>query len=151
MYTAVAKDKRRIEIATGVPGIGNSFVDMDFDKGQVVNVHGFRCEVTLEPEVGDANANGVIGVYVLPGGLVQNSDLPTSLGTFGDEDSAPYLWGIGIWQASNQTPYKWVFAPKTSRNIQAGGRIVVNLRTEGITSGGVRQSTLITCFTSPVV
>jgi len=147
----VAKSKRRVEIATGVPGIGNSFVDIDFDKGQVVNVHGFRVEVDLEPQDADANANGVIGVYVLPGGLIQNSDLPTSLGTFGDEKSAPYLWGIGVWTASNQTPKHWEFTPKTSRNIQAGGRIVVDLRVEGITAGGVRQSTLITCFTTPVM
>jgi len=146
----VAKSKRRIELATGVPGIGNSFIDIDFDKGQVVNVHGFRMENIIEPQDADANANGIIGVYVLPGGLVQNSDLPTTLATFGDEDSAPYLWGIIPWAASNQTPSHVVFAPKTTRNIQAGGRIVVNLRTEGISAGNVRQTTVITCFTTPV-
>jgi len=150
VITGVAKDKRRVEIASGAVGISNSFIDMDFDKGQVVNVHGLRVEVALEPENADANANGVIAVYVLPGGLVQNSDLPTTLGTFGDEKSAPYLWGIHVWAAANQTVHEWLFAPKTSRNIQAGGRVVVDLRVEGISAGLVRQLTLMTCFTSPV-
>jgi len=146
----VAKDKRRTEIASGAVGISNSFIDMNFDKGQVVNVHGLRVEVALEPENADANANGVIAVYVLPGGVVQNSDLPTTLGTFGNEDVAPYLWGIHVWAAANQTTHQWLFAPKTSRNIQAGGRVVVDLRVEGISAGLVRQLTLMTCFTSPV-
>ena len=147
----MAKSKRRIEVATGTPGIGNSFVDIAFDKGQVVNVHGFRLEQIIEPQDADANANGITGVYVLPGGVIQNSDLPTSFGTFGDEKTAPYLWGIMPWAASNQAPSKVEFFPKTSRNIPAGGRIVVNLRTEGISAGAVRQSTTITCFTKPVV
>ena len=146
----MAKSKRRIEIATGTPNIGNSYTDINFDKGQVVNVHGLRVEVVLEPQDADANANGVIGVYVLPGGVIQNSDLPTTLGTFGNEDSAPYLWGMGLWTASNQTPYKWEFTPSTTRNIQAGGRIVVDLRIEGMTAGLMRQTTLVTCFTTPV-
>jgi len=146
----VAKSKRRIEIATGFPGIGNNFLDIEFEKGQVVNVHGFRFQLAIEPQDADANANGVVAIYVLPGGLIQNSDLPVTLGSFGDEASAPYLWGIMPWAASNQTPYHWEFAPKTSRNIQAGGRIVADLRIEGISAGAVRQIMNITCFTTPV-
>ena len=147
----MAKSKRRIEIATGTPGISNSFIDIEFDKGQVVNVHGFRMEQVIEPQDQDANANGVTAIYVLPGGVIQNSDLPTTLGTFGDEGTAPYLWGIFPWVASNQTPSHYIFEPKTSRNIQAGGRIVVDLRVDGLSAGLVRQTTCITCFTTPVV
>jgi len=146
----VAKSKRRIEVATGAAGISNNFIDIDFDKGQVVNVHGFRMEIEIEPENQDANANGIWAVYVLPGGVIQNSDLPTTFGTFGDEATAPYLWGIGVWGASNQNPRHILFAPSTTRNVQAGGRIVVNLRVEGISAGNMRQLTSITCFTIPV-
>jgi len=150
VYTAVAKSKRRIEVATGTSAIGNSFIDIAFDKGQVVNVHGLRVEVQLEPENQDANANGIWAVYALPGGVIQNSDLPVTLGNFGNEDTAPYLWGIGVWAASNQKPDRILFAPSTTRNIQAGGRIVLDLRIEGLTAGIVRQNTVITCFTKPV-
>ncbi len=146
----MAKSKRRIEVATGTPGIGNSFIDIAFDKGQVVNVHGFRLDTVIEPQDADANANGILGVYVLPGGVVQNSDLPVTFGDFGNEDTAPYLWGIMPWAASNQTPDHIKFYPKTTRNIQAGGRIVVDLRMQGISAGLVRQSTVVTCFTTPV-
>jgi len=146
----VAKSKRRIEVATGTPGIGNSYIDIAFDKGQVVNVHGFRMDIVLEPQDADANANGIVGIYVLPGGVIANSDLPVTFGDFGNEDSAPYLWGIMPWTSSNQTPGHVFFYPKTTRNVQAGGRIVVNLRTQGISSGLVRQSTVVTCFTKPV-
>ncbi len=146
----MAKSKRRIEVATGTPGIGNSYIDIAFDKGQVVNVHGFRADVVMEPQDADANANGIVGIYVLPGGVIQNSDLPVTFGDFGNEDTAPYLWGIMPWTASNQTPGHVGFYPKTTRNIPAGGRIVLDLRVQGITIGLLRQSTVITCFTTPV-
>ncbi len=146
----MAKNKRRTEVGTGTPGISSNFIDMDFEQGQIVNVHGLRVENIIEPQDADANANGIIAVYVLPGSVVQNSDLPQTLGDFGNEKYAPYLWGIGVWAASNQTPSKWTFEPKTSRNIQEGGRIVVNLRINGISAGLVRQTTLITCFTTQV-
>ncbi len=146
----MAKSKRRTEVATGTTGIGNNFIDIAFDKGQVVNVHGFRMEMILEPQDADANANGILGIYVLPGGVIQNGDLPQTFGDFGNEDVAPYLWGIMPWAASNQNPSTLKFAPKTTRNIQAGGRIVIDLRVDGISAGLVRQRTVITCFTIPV-
>ena len=141
-------DKKRLEVATGAVGISNSFIDMDFAKGQSLNIHGLRVMVSLEPQDADANANGIIGVWFLPGGVIQNSSLPNTYGQYGDEDHAPYLWGYAPWTASNQTPFNFEFAPKTSRNMQAGGRIVVSIRVEGISAGLVRQNTTITCFTS---
>ena len=141
-------DKRRIEVSTSTPGISVNYIDMEFDKGQSINIHGYRANVMIEPEDGDANANGMIGIYVLPGGIIQNSDLPDTIGEFGDEDTAPYLWGIMPWGASNQTPFQWEFAPKTSRNMQSGGRIVLDVVILGISAGLARLTTSQTCFTS---
>jgi len=123
---------------------------MEFEHGTAVNIHGFRAETILEPQNADANANGICAVYVLPGGVIQNSDLPQTFGEFGDEALAPYLWGIGVWQASNQTPGGWKFEPKTSRNMQRGGRVVFVLRIEGVSAGGVRHNTMLTCFTTDI-
>ena len=142
------KNKRRIEVATGNPGISNSFIDMDFPSGTSVNIHGFRTIVAIEPEDADANANGIMAVWVLPGGTIQNADLPNTYGSYGTEDQAPYLWGITPWAASNQTPFYWEFAPKTSRNMQRGGRVVLSIRVEGLSAGLIRQNTVMTCFTS---
>jgi len=142
------KNKRRIEVATGAPGVSINYIDMDFPFGTAVNIHGFRALVSIEPENADANANGFIAIYVLPGGTIQNSDLPLTFGALGDEDVAPYLWGVAPWTASNQSPFNWEFAPKTSRNMQRGGRVVLVLRIEGVSAGGVRHNTVLTCFTS---
>jgi len=144
-------DKRRLESSTGTPGAGSvSFIDMEFDKGQVINLHGYRASVAIEPQDADANANGMIAVYRLPGGVIQNSDLPKTIGDFGNEAWAPYLWGIVAWCASNQTPYHWEFAPATSRTVQDGGRIVLDVYIAGISAGLARVNTIQTGFTSPV-
>ena len=142
------RNKRRIEIATGNPGISVNYVDMDFEHGTAVNIHGFRYACAIEPQDADANCNGIIGIYVLPGGVIQNSDLPSTFGTFGDEATSPYLWGIMPFVASNQTPAHLEFNPKTSRTMQRGGRIVAVLRIEGVSAGLVRHVQTLTCFTS---
>jgi len=139
-----------MEVATGNPGISDSFIDMDFLQGQAVNIHGLRCESALEPQDADANATGIWAVWVLPGGVVQNSDLPSSFGEFGDEKFAPYLWGMGPWSASNQTPAHIEFSPASTRNMQEGGRIVFHIQISGLTAGLVRHRTTITCFTTPI-
>jgi len=146
----LVKNKRRVEVASGQTGVGISFIDIDFDKGQVVNLHGFRAEFITEPEDADANANGTWAVYVLPGGIIQNADLPATFGEFGDEDNAPYLWGIGVWASANQTPSHTLFAPKSTRNIQAGGRVVLEIFVNGVSGGLVRQRTILTGFTTAV-
>ena len=140
--------KRRIETTTDSSGIGSQTLDMDMDDADVVNAHGFRFCGSIEPENADANANGAWAVWCLPGGVIQNADLPTSLSLLGNEDSAPYLWGCGCWTASNQAPYHYEFVPKTSRNCQKGSRLVMRIMKDGISAGNVRLNMLITGFTS---
>jgi len=135
-------------VATGTSGIANNFIDIAFDDSTEVNVHSFRMESSVEPENADANCNGIWAVWVLPGGVIQNGDLPQNFGAFGNEDFAPYLWGMGVFTASNQTPATWSFTPKTSRNIQRGGRIVYHLLFAGVSAGLVRHNDCITCYTT---
>ncbi len=144
-------DKRRIEVSTGTSGVGQSFIDMSFDKGQVINLHGYRASVAIEPQDADANANGFIAIFRLPGGLITNGDLPVTYGALGDEKKyGAYLWGVIPWTASNQTPFHWEFAPKTSRTIQAEGRILLQVQISGISAGVARINTIQTGFTSAV-
>jgi len=146
----MSKNKRRLETSGSNPGISSNFIDVDFDSGTVVNVHGYRMQFDIEPEVADANASGFWAVYVLPGGVIQNSDLPGTIGVLGDEKLAPYIWGLGTFSASNQTPRHVEFNPKTSRNIQRGGRIVLLIVIAGLTSGNASLDTIQTCFTTDV-
>jgi len=146
----MAKDKRRMEVTSSAPGISNNFIDLEFLNDAMVNCHGYRAEAMLEPEVGDANFNGIWAVWVLPGKTIQNSDLPTTYGEFGNEDRSQYLWGFGPLGGSNQNPEKLVFAPKTSRNMARDSRIVLQIFIQGISSGLVRLNTTQTCFVKAV-
>ncbi len=122
---------------------------IDFDETNVTNVHGLRWCFSIEPEVGEANANGFFALFCLPSGLIQNADLPNTIGTLGDEtELSPYLWGIGCWTASNQAPFHYEFAPQTSRNCQRDARIIAYVVKEGISAGAVRIIQTLTAFTN---
>ena len=145
----MAKNKRRISTNTTLVGaFGNQFTEMDMEDSDVVNLHGFRAQGALEPENTDANCNGYWVVWVIPGGLIQNSDLPTNIGTLGNEDTAPYIWGAGVFVASNQAPHTFEFVPKTSRNLQKGARILLDINMEGVSAGNVRVNSIMTGFTT---
>jgi len=146
----MATNKRRLEGTDSNPGISANFIDVDFEDGTVVNVHGYIAQAAIEPEVADANATGFWAVWVLPGGVIQNADLPLTIGALANEVFAPYMWGCGVWAASNQTPKHIEFKPKTSRNIQRGGRIVFQISVLGLTSGAVSLDTFQSMFTSNV-
>ena len=146
----MVSNKRRMEVSTGTPGISTNFIDVEFDHDTVVNVHGYRMEFDIEPENADANANGIWAVWVLPGGVISNADLPVNYGGFGNEDFAPYLWGLGPFVASNQTPRHVEFTPMSTRNMQRGSRIVLEVLIAGISAGNCRLNTTQTMFTSVV-
>ena len=146
----MVQNKRRIEVSTSNPGISHNYIDVDFLDDTVVNVHGYRAILGIEPEDGGANANGMMAVWVLPGGVIQNGDLPATYGSFGDEKYSPYLWAMIPWVASNESPARIEFAPKSTRNMQRGGRIVLHIYIQGISAGMVRLNTVQTMFTSQV-
>ncbi len=123
-------------------------MEMDLIDSDRVNVHGLRYCFSIEPEVQDANANGWWVVFCLPGEIILDADLPTTIGTIGNEKSNAYIWGIGCWTASNQAPFHLEFAPRTSRNCQKGARIKAYIVKEGISSGAVRIIQTLTCFTT---
>ena len=127
-------------------GVDNIVITMD--EGPSVNVHGLRYCFSIEPEVGDANANGFWLALCLPAGVIQTGDLPQTFATIDNEDFLPYVWGVGCWTASNQAPYHYEFTPSTSRTCQAGARIMCYIVKTGISSGAVRINQTLTCFTS---
>ena len=141
--------KRRLEVATGTSGLGVSYIDMEFVNDANVNLHGLRVDVAIEPQDADANANGSIIVWNLPGKAIQNTDLPLTFGGQGNEDFSQYIWGWIPWACSNQTPFHWSFAPGTSRNKARESRIVCQITVNGISAGLIRQLTMITGFVTP--
>ena len=91
------------------------------------NIHGLRVEINVESEAMEANSNFHWAVYLLPGDIITNNQLLDFFAEFDDEDVTQYLWGQGLGMASNQTPFHMVFAPKTSRNVTKGGRVVARV------------------------
>jgi len=132
--------------------LNNAGVDrliIDIDETNATNFHGLRYCFSIEPEVQDANANGWWVVFCLPSGLPSLANLPSTVGTLGDDtENSPYMWGLGCWTASNQAPYHGEFNPSTSRNCQRNARIVAYVVKEGISSGSVRIIQTMTGFTN---
>jgi len=127
---------------------GKNIIEIDLDESASVNVHGLRYCGSIEPENADANANGFWLALCLPAGTINAADLPDSFASLDNEDFLPYVWGVGCWTASNQAPYHFEFAPRTSRTCQHGARIFCYVSTSGISAGNVRINQTLTCFTN---
>ncbi len=128
---------------------GADTVQVVLDEGPSVNVHGLRACGSIEPENADANANGFWMCLCIPAGLLGvGSDFPASFNDLDNEDFLPYVWGVGCWTASNQAPYHFEFAPRTSRTCQNGARIVLYVVKTGISAGAVRINLTMTLFTN---
>jgi len=141
--------RRRLNAETDVAAATFSKeVTITLDETDAVNFHGMHYCFSIEPETGDANANGFWVLYCLPAGVIQVADLPDLFNELDDEDFLPYVWGVGCWTASNQAPFHYDFAPSTSRNCQKGARIVGRVTVSGISAGNARINQTLTGFTS---
>ena len=145
--------RRRIETNTSSNATLNDNASdnciLTLDETNVTNVHGLRYCFSIEPEVGEANANGFWLVVCNPSGLITLGEMPETIGELGnDAKFAPYIWGLGCWTASNQAPFHYEFAPSTSRNCQKNADIFAYVVKEGISAGAVRIIQTLTCFTN---
>ena len=124
-------------------------IEIEQDEQATMNFHGLRYCFSIEPEVQDANANGIWYVVCLPQGLIQSGDLPSTIGELvNDEKVAKYIWGLGCWTASNQAPFHYEFAPNSTRNCVKGARIRAVIVPNGISSGALRIIQILSIFTS---
>ena len=136
------------ETSANVAG-GSHVNELQFD--DAVNVHGLVLSMSVESEVMEANSNGFWILYAFPGDAILTSAFPTSFPDLDDEDLQAYIWGIGTWMASNQTPWVHEFRPKTSRNLTRRGRLVLQMFVNGtlpiLTAN--RMNSIISVFASP--
>jgi len=147
------KERRRMAGQSFASGTLNSNLTYDItieqDEQATMNFHGLRFCFSIEPENTDANANGIWYVVCLPQGIIQPSDLPSTIGDMvNDEDIAPYIWGMGCWTASNQAPFHYEFAPKSSRNCIKGARVFATVIPGGLSAGLLRVLSTLSIFTS---
>ena len=134
--------------STSLNVVGTHQLEVELSEGPAVNVHGLRYCGSIEPENADANANGFWLCLCLPADVIQAGDLPNNFNVLDNEDFLPYVWGVGCWTASNQAPYHFEFAPRTSRTCQKGARIFAYVLVNGLSAGAVRVNQTMTLFTN---
>jgi len=139
--------RRRVHALTVNPGAGGVMVLVGtIDETNGVNAHGLRASFIVEPENADANANGNWVLYCIPD---EASAVPaSSTGSLELEASNAFIWALGTFAASNQTPYCKDIEIKTSRNCQNGARLALVVNLDGVSAGNARIRGLLTYFTN---
>jgi len=142
--------RRRLDAQSSQEPVNNSqFLEIRQTETDVANFHGLHYCFSIEPEVQDANSNGFWIVYCLPALVInEQTDLPNTFAELDNEDFLPYVWGVGCWTASNQAPFHYEFAPRTSRNCQKDARIIAHIRVTGTSSGNNRINSTLSLFSS---
>ena len=130
--------RKRIHVISETKSTGGTTVlAATVDETNGVNFHNVHFGVSVEPEVADANANGTWVLWCIPDAVSAVPGISVSL--LEAEGSNPYLWAMGVWVAANQTGFNSLDnVIRSSRNCPAGGRLVLSIRVEGVTSGNCR-------------
>ncbi len=130
-------ERKRIHVASNSSGVNIQDLIATVDEANGVNFHNVHCGFACEPENAGANSNGTWVLWCLPDAV---SAVPSSLTSVLEaEGSNPYIWAMGVWIASNETPYSsGDITFRTTRNCQNGGRLVLSVNKEGISAGNVR-------------
>ena len=130
------------EANTGAGGQVNVILEVPAEPREQVNFHNIWIGVTTEPQDADANAQGSWILYVLP-------DPATAIPAWSDgfinlETINIQIIACGVWFASNETPF--TLPPtqvKTSRNVNAGGRLILTSHSAGVTAGLVSNRVML--------
>ncbi len=139
--------RRRVHAVSEAAGVGVTHSNVyTIDESNGVNVHGLRLSFVCEPESADANANGNWVLWCIPDEVSAVPVLTTA--GLETEGSNAFIWALGTWAASNQTPF---CLPETnlgtSRNCQNGARVILEVGRQGVSAGNVRVRSIVTCFT----
>jgi len=139
--------RRRVHALTSTGAVAtNMQLIGTIDESNGVNVHGVRVSFIIEPENADANANGHYALWCMPDEI---SAVPVPSSALLElEGSNAFLWAVGTFAASNQTPTTINLDLGTSRNCQQGARIVLVVNREGVSAGNVRIRAVMTFFTT---
>ena len=141
----VGKERRRVHVDTQTISSGATFnLVGTVDETTMVNAHGMTLSFLIEPLVQDANASGIWALSCLPRTGTAFPSL-SQADVEGEEDN-PVFWALGVFSASNQTPFNKEVRIKTSRNCPAGTRIVLSVRLQDLTTGTARIQALMTYF-----
>ena len=137
------KERRRVQATQNAIAVGANG-DTSISMEDTVNVHSMRVSCSIEPDAADANAHGTwaLVVRIEEGGVL----ISPTIANLNAENLTQGIWALGTWACSNQSPYNFEIAPKTSRNISKGGDVFFRINNQGLTAGNLIASTTMTCF-----
>ncbi len=140
---------KRIQVGEGNDGAaGRTSVTLDVPTSprEEVNFHNIWVGVSVESQNADANAQGT---WVLEKIIDLGSPIPVYTDTFlNTEDRNALIIACGVWSASNQSPFNMVPQQiKTSRTLEAGGRLVLTSTVTGITAGTASNRVMLCAHT----
>ncbi len=125
---------RRIQVNEGNDGVGGSTevkLTTPTSPREETNFHNIWLSVSAEPETAGANEQGTWVLFLLR----ENASTPTFVdATTNAELNNAIVIACGIFSASNESPFNYSTQIKTSRTLQAGDSLTLQIVTTGITA-----------------
>ncbi len=137
----------RNTLSNTLNSVSNNKNVITMDEGTAVNAHGVRLSMSVNPESSTSNVTGFWYLCALPQTTIVDADMPNSLTTLEDDTFTPYFWAMGVFDASNETPWNHEIDLKTSRNLKRGARVQLNILLTTISGGSVRVQSILQLFT----
>ncbi len=110
-----------------------------------VNFHNIWGSVSAEPQTADANCQGTWILFVRRVGQISVTYTDTNVN---NETQNQYIIACGIYSASNQAPYTISVHPETSRTLEAGDSLVLQLVVTGISAGAASVRCMLCAHTT---
>jgi len=139
---------KRIRVAEGNNPAGAATavtVQVPASPKEEVNFHNIWMSVSVEPEGADVNAQGTWVLFFISDSAVGDPSFVDV--TLNLETANAKIIACGVWSASNQSPYNYSTQIKTSRNVPAGGRLVLKNTVTGATSGNSSNRLMLCAHT----
>jgi len=116
------------------------------DESNGINAHGLRaCFTAINTGATSAQSTGTWALFCIPDEI---SAVPgVDISELESEDSNAFIWAVGLWSSSTETPEKVEINIKTSRNCQRGARIVLRVRNNVQFSTNPSVQLMISYFT----
>jgi len=120
-------------------------LDVPDDPREEVNFHNIWASFTCEPKDTEANAQGNWALYIVKvGGAVFNP----SDALIAAETNNFFIIALGVWGASNQSPYNSPpIHPLTSRTLSPGDKLALSVGATGVTVGNVSMKMCLSAHT----
>ncbi len=138
---------KRIQVNENNLGAGagvNAEIEVPVSPREQVNFHNIWIGVTNEPQNAGANAQGTWLCYI------RRENAPSIIFTDAVTNAETHnaiIIACGVWGASNESVYNFGTQIKTSRNLQAGDKLVITSTVTGVTAGLVSVRVMICAHT----